>query len=135
MAKSKKGISERAIDRLEERGALKKIRAEMKADVMQCLVDMEEAGEIPSDLRIKRFSPTEEEDKKAIKLIHQYLVHHHFVFSAACLKHEVNWGIPPADVNEGRKSDLAERVAAHPDDEEEELPERGKFSSGSNPDH
>jgi hypothetical protein len=72
----KANLSDRALERLEEKGFLKHIRAEMKAEVLQCLVDMEEAEEIPSKYRIRRFSPTEPEDQAAIKVIYQFLVHH-----------------------------------------------------------
>jgi hypothetical protein len=102
-------MSARAIERLEQKGFLKHIRAEMKADVMQCLVDMEEAEEIPSKYRIKRFSPTQSDDQEAIKMIHQFLVHHGFTFTAACLKHEVNWPLPLQNVGE-RCSELARRI-------------------------
>jgi hypothetical protein len=129
MSKAKKSISERAVDRLEEQGFLKHIRAEMKADVMQCLVDMEVAGEIPSELRIKRFSPTEEADENAIKIIHQYLLQHGFTHSLACLKHEVNLeNFPPAEVNETTQtSDLAERIEAKYPDEGGESNEEKRY--------
>jgi hypothetical protein len=112
-------ISARAIERLEEKGFLKHIRAEMKADVLQCLVDMEEAEEIPSKYRIKRFSPTQSDDQEAIKIIYQFLVHHGFTFTAACLKHEVNWNLPPQYVNE-KRSELAQRIYSQTQLPEEE---------------
>jgi hypothetical protein len=40
MSKAKKPMSERAVDRLEEKEYLKNVRAVMRAEVMKCLVDL-----------------------------------------------------------------------------------------------
>jgi hypothetical protein len=56
MACAKKGFRKHAVERLEEKGYSMSVRAETKAEVMKCLVDMEEAGEILRNLRIKRYS-------------------------------------------------------------------------------
>jgi translation elongation factor EF-Ts len=111
MSGAKKSLSERAMDRLEEKGYLKKIRAEMKANIMDCLVEMEESGEIPSAVRIKRYTPADEDDQEAIKAIYQFLVQHKLDFTANCLLKEVNWDIPEVVRNE-EYSDLADRILA-----------------------
>jgi hypothetical protein len=53
---ARKGISERAVDGLETHGHLMTVRAEMKAEAIKSLVDLEEAGKIPPSLRINRYT-------------------------------------------------------------------------------
>jgi hypothetical protein len=62
MAGAKKGISKRPVERLDEKDYLMSVRAEMKVEVMKCLVEMEQAGEIPTNLSIKRYSPPDPEN-------------------------------------------------------------------------
>jgi hypothetical protein len=111
------------MDLLEEKGYLRKIRAEMKADIMDCLVAMEEAGEIDPTVRIKRYTPTDEEDQNAIKAIYQFFRQHNLQFSARCLEKEVNWEIPPAAANPDYSS-LADRILAEPPEPQEEEEEK-----------
>jgi hypothetical protein len=107
-------MSERAVERLEEKGYLKSIRAEMRSEVLKCLVDMEEEGLIPADLRIKRFSPIEMEDKEALAYVLQFLAHHGLTHTRNCLINEVNADIPPRAVNESQ-SDIARLIATRAD--------------------
>ncbi|OHT13565.1 hypothetical protein TRFO_03318 [Tritrichomonas foetus] len=111
MTKARKGISERAVERLEEKGYLMSIRAEMKAEVMKCLVEMEEQGEIPPHLRIKRYTPTDDGDYQALAFIAEFLRFHGLENSLTCLKAEVNGDIPPMR-NGDRQSELAAAIAA-----------------------
>jgi hypothetical protein len=121
MSRGKKGMSERAIERLEEKGYLKSIRAEMRAEVLKCLVDMEEEGLIPADLRIKRFSPVDPEDTEALAYVLQFLAHHGMTQTKNCLLNEVNAEIPFRPVN-SQRSDIAALISARAeaDDEDDE---------------
>jgi hypothetical protein len=114
-------MSERAVERLEEKGYLKSIRAEMRAEVLKCLVDMEEEGLIPADLRIKRFSPIDPEDTEALAYVLQFLAHHGMTHTRNCLLNEVNAEIASRPVNNER-SDIARLIGARtePDADEEE---------------
>ena len=103
MSRTKKGISERAVERLEEKGYLMSIRAEMKAEVMKCLVEMEEQGEIPRHLRIKRYTPPDEENKLAIAYIAEFMRHHSLTSSLQCLQAEVNGDIAQIEAAQGGK--------------------------------
>jgi hypothetical protein len=114
MARGKKGMSERAVERLEEKGYLKSIRAEMRAEVLKCLVDMEEEGLIPADLRIKRFSPVEAEDTEALAYVLQFLAHHGMVHTKNCLLNEVNGDIPFRPVTD-KQSDIAHLILSRAD--------------------
>jgi hypothetical protein len=49
MVRAKKGISERAVERLEQKGYLKTVRAEMKAEAMKCLSKGRGWGDNPQD--------------------------------------------------------------------------------------
>jgi hypothetical protein len=112
MTGAKKTMSERAVDRLEEKGYLKNVRAEMRAEVMKCLVDMEEQGEIPSDLRIKRYTPESEELKQILRYIHEFLILHSMKHTLVCLEREVNWPIEALPIRRGNvKSIIAEAIA------------------------
>ena len=109
MNKKKKGISERAIDRLEENGYLMSIRAEMKAEVMKCLVEMEDQDEIPPNLRIKRYTPTSDESMTALAYVEEFMKFHGLENSLTCLKAEVNAEIPT--IRSGKsQSKLAEAI-------------------------
>lgn len=118
MTKARKGISERAVERLEEKGYLMNIRAEMKAEVMKCLVEMEEQGEIPPHLRIKRYTPNEEEDYQALAYIAEFMRFHGLENSLICLKAEVNADIPT--IRAGHKqSELAAAIQAKTQESDE----------------
>ena len=110
MSRAKKGISERAVERLEEKGYLMTIRAEMKAEVMKCLVEMEEQGEIPRHLRIKRFTPPDDENKQALAYIAEFLRFHGLECSLTCLQAEVNGDIPNLRGGGGQRSELAQAI-------------------------
>jgi hypothetical protein len=90
MAGAKKTMSERAVDRLEENGYLKLVRAEMRAEVMECLVELEEKGGIPSEIRIKRYTPETDDVKKILEYIQEYLAANKMTHTLRCLVHEVN---------------------------------------------
>lgn len=109
MSRTKKGISERAVERLEEKGYLMSIRAEMKAEVMKCLVEMEEQGEIPRHLRIKRYTPSDDENKQALAYIAEFMRFHGLENSLTCLQAEVNGDIPNLRGG-GNMSELAQAV-------------------------
>ena len=109
MSRAKKGISERAVERLEEKGYLMSIRAEMKAEVMKCLVEMEEQGEIPRHLRIKRYTPSDDENRQALAYIADFMRFHGLENSLTCLEAEVNGDIP-ALRGDGKMSELARAV-------------------------
>jgi hypothetical protein len=95
MARAKKGISERAVERLEQKGYLKTVRAEMKAEAMKCLVEMEEAGEIPSHLRIRRYDPQDEENKQALSYVLEFLRFHGMTHTIECFTREIAGPIEP----------------------------------------
>jgi hypothetical protein len=110
MAQGKKGISERAVERLEEKGYLMSVRAEMKAEVMKCLVEMEEAGEIPSHLRIKRYSPPDELNKEVLGYVLEFLKFHQMTNAVECLVREVNGEIAVPQ-NSARDLSLVAQIA------------------------
>lgn len=123
MRQTKKGISERAVERLEEKGYLMSIRAEMKDEVMKALVEMEEQGEIPPNLRIKRYSPTDHENLQALAYVAEFLRFHGLEHSYNCLKNEVNGEIPNLRGG-GEQSELALAIkmkAEESDDSENPL--------------
>jgi hypothetical protein len=91
MSRPRQGISERAIDFLESNGYLNSVRAQMKAEVMKSLVELEEAGEIPSDLRINRYTPSDELNQQAISYVLEFLKFHNLNNSVESLIREVNW--------------------------------------------
>jgi hypothetical protein len=79
---------------------------------MKCLVDMEEQGEIPSDLRIKRYTPESDELKQILRYIHEFLTLHSMKHTLVCLEREVNWPIDPLPIRRGKaKSVIAETIA------------------------
>jgi hypothetical protein len=102
---ARKGITDRAVDWLEEKGYLMSIRAEMKAEVMKSLVELEEAGEIPPSIRISRFTPTDDINKQAIAYVLEFLTFHKLNHSIICLTNEVNDTIETL-TNEGENSSL-----------------------------
>jgi hypothetical protein len=118
MARAGRGISERAVERLEKKGYLMSVRAEMKAEVMKCLVEMEEAGEIPTNLRIKRYSPPDAENQQALAYVAEFLRCHGLTHSYECLFHEVNAEIviPP---NGSNTSLLAQAIQRKTQDEDD----------------
>lgn len=116
MSRAKKGISERAVERLEEKGYLMSIRAEMKAEVMKCLVEMEEQGEIPKHLRINRYTPADDENKQALAYIAEFMRFHGLDSSLTCLQAEVNGEIPTLRGG-GNRSELAEAIMTRGQDD------------------
>lgn len=109
---SAKGISEQAVDRLEETGYLMNVRSEMKAEVMKCLVQMEDQGELPPHLRVKRFAPTTEEDANALAYIAEFMKFHGLDHSLECLKAETKGEIMNLKSG-GSQSELAQAIATH----------------------
>jgi hypothetical protein len=95
MARAKKGISERAVERLEQKGYLKAVRAEMKAEAMKCLVEMEAAGEIPSHLRIRRYEPKDDDNKQALSFVLEFLRFHGLTNTIECFTREISGPIEP----------------------------------------
>ena len=118
MTKARKGISERAVERLEEKGYLMSIRAEMKAEVMKCLVEMEEQGEIPPHLRIKRYTPNDDADYQALAFIAEFLRFHGLENSLTCLKAEVNGDIPVIKSGD-KQSEIASQISTKGQDSDE----------------
>lgn len=64
----------------------------MRAEVMKCLVEMEELGDIPSDLRIKRYTPETKEDKEILTFISEFLRLHGLKNTHICFENEINPG-------------------------------------------
>jgi hypothetical protein len=123
MTKPKKGISERAIEFLEDNGYLSSVRAQMKAEVIKALVELEEAGEIPPSLRINRYTPPDDLNKEAIAYVLEFLNHHKLTNSAICLVNEVNLVAKGQETpqiekkeNEGEFSLLAQKIDGGADD-------------------
>jgi hypothetical protein len=56
---------------------------------------MEEAGEIPSHLRIKRYTPPDEANNEALGYVLEFLRFHGMAHTAECLLREVNGEISP----------------------------------------
>jgi hypothetical protein len=106
---ARKGISERAVDWLEKIGYLQNVRAEMKAEVMKALVELEEAGEIPPSLRIKRYTPSDDINKQALAYVLEFLNFHGLGKSIACLQNEVNAPIESLDSGDG-SSLIAQKI-------------------------
>jgi hypothetical protein len=121
MTRQKKGISERAVERLEEKGYLMTIRAEMKAEVMKVLVEMEEEGAIPQHLRIKRYSPASSDDTEALALIAEFLRYHGLNHSVTCLLNEVHGEIPNRHGSGGKQSELAAAIQKKADEDRDGL--------------
>jgi hypothetical protein len=110
MSRPRQGISERAIDFLEGNGYLNSVRAQMKAEVMKSLVQLEEAGEIPPDLRINRYTPSDDLNKQAISYVLEFLKFHELSNSVESLIREVNWE-PISEVeNNGDHSLVAQKL-------------------------
>jgi hypothetical protein len=96
------------------------VRAEMKAEVMKCLVDMEEAGEIPPQLRIKRYTPPDEHNMQAIGYILEFLHFHQLTHTAECLKREVNAEVDAPTNPEPELSLIAQAIRQKtPEDDDE----------------
>ena len=109
MKKGAKPLSEQAVEYLEKQGYLMQIRAEMKDEVMKCLLELEEKNEIPTHLKIKRYTPESDEDVQALSYIADFLRFHNLEHSLNCLKAEVNGDIPTirSDINQ---SNLASAI-------------------------
>jgi hypothetical protein len=122
MSRAKKGISERAVERLEEKGYLMSVRAEMKAEVMKCLVEMEEAGEIPPHLRIKRYTPPDEPNQQALGYVLEFLRFHGLTNTAECLIREVNAEIEPLGNAEPALSLVAQSIREKAPEVDDSIP-------------
>jgi hypothetical protein len=85
---------------LEENGYLTSVRAEMKAEVMKCLVEMEEAGEIPPHLRIKRYTPPDEVNAQALGYVLEFLRFHGMTSTVECLVPAVNAEIEAPEIDD-----------------------------------
>jgi hypothetical protein len=119
MTRPRQGISERAVDFLENNGYLNSVRAEMKAEVMKSLVELEEAGEIPPSLRISRYTPPDDLNKQAISFVLEFLKFHKLGHSIESLIREVNWEPIDELKSEGEFSLLAQKIdEAAPEDGE-----------------
>jgi hypothetical protein len=116
---SKKGITDRAIDSLEENGYLSNVRAEMKAEVIKALVELEEAGEIPPSLRISRYTPVDTANKEALGYVLEFLKFHKLDKAAACLANEVNGEIPEVG-NSADSSLIAQKVTTQEEADQED---------------
>jgi hypothetical protein len=105
-------ISEKAVERLEDKGYLKNVRAELRAEVMKCLSDMERNHEMPDDIRIKRYSPPTEEAKQVLAYISEFLRFHGLKNTHTCFEREVevDGRIDLIPLKKGRTT-LSERVS------------------------
>jgi hypothetical protein len=110
MTRARQGISERAVDFLEANGYLNSVRAEMKAEVMKSLVELEEEGQIPPSLRISRYTPPDDLNKQAIAFVLEFLKFHKLNNSVESLVREVNWDKIDEITNEGAVSLLAQKI-------------------------
>ena len=110
MSRKGKGISEQAVERLEEKGYLMNVRAEMKDEVMKCLVEMQDRGEIPPHLRINQYTPPDDENAQALAFVAEFLRYHGLEHSLNCLKAEVNGEIMGLR-GSGYQSQLATAIA------------------------
>jgi hypothetical protein len=93
----RKGISERAVDWLEKIGYLQHVQADMKSEVMKALVELEELGEIPPSLRIKRYTPSDDLNKQSLAHVLEFLNYHGLKKTIVCLQNEVNCRIESLD--------------------------------------
>jgi hypothetical protein len=109
MAKPRQVISERAIDFLENNGYLNSVRAEMKAEVITSLVELEEDGKIPPSLRINRYTPSDDLNKQAIAYVLEFLTFHKLSNSIKCLIREVNGDIETLPLS-GQSSLVAQKI-------------------------
>ena len=97
-------LNEQAQSRLEETGYLRKIRAEMKAEVMKTLVDIEEDGQLPPTLKVKRYEP-DDDNANALAYVAEFFRFHRLDAAFDCLTAEVKGPIMklrdhPADHSE-----------------------------------
>jgi hypothetical protein len=111
MSKPRQGISERAVEFLEGNGYLSNVRAEVKAEVIKSLVELEEAGEIPPSLRIDRYTPPDDLNKQAIAYVLEFLKFHKLGHSVECLTREVNGDIEALPLS-GKFSLVAQNIGA-----------------------
>lgn len=82
-------VNTQAAERLEQTGFLRKIKAEMKANVIDTLVKMEENKELPEDLKVKRFTPNDSQED-ALSYVGEFLKFHNLESTFKCLQAEVN---------------------------------------------
>jgi hypothetical protein len=80
---------------------------------------MEEAGEIPPILRIKRYTPPDDTHTRAIGYILEFLRFHELSHTAECLTREANAGLEvPANLH-ADLSLIAQAIRLKTPDEEE----------------
>lgn len=99
-------LNEQAAAHLEETGFIRKIRAQMKAEVMKTLVDMEEEGELPKNLKLKRYEP-DDPNANALAYVAQFLRFHGLTAAYDCLISEVNGPVMILRSSEIEHSELA----------------------------
>jgi hypothetical protein len=99
-------LNEQAAARLEETGFIRKIRAQMKAEVMRTLTDMEEEGELPKNLKLKRYEP-DDPNANALSYVAQFLRFHGLTATYDCLVSEVDGPIITLRGSESEHSELA----------------------------
>ena len=99
-------LNEQASQRLEETGYLRKIRAQMKAEVMKTLVDIEEDGQMPSTLKVKRYEP-DDDNANALAYVGEFFRFHGLNAAFECLCAEVNGPIMKTREESDEHSELA----------------------------
>jgi hypothetical protein len=105
-------MSERAVERLEEKGYLKNVRSELRVEVLKCLIEMEEQGEIPADLRVRRYTPEGDDQKQILVLIHEFLRFHSLKNTLACFEREINTAIDSPPLKRGKTTTTIADVVA-----------------------
>lgn len=81
-------LGQKAVSKLEESGFLRKIRSELNAEVIGILAEMEEKGELPEKLQLKRFTPNEDEALE-LSYIAEFLNHHNLTNTLRVLQKEI----------------------------------------------
>ena len=99
-------LNEQASSRLEETGFLRKVRAQMKAEVMKTLVDIEEDGQLPSTLKVKRYDP-DDDNSNALAYVGEFFRFHGLEATFDCLCAEVNGPIMKTRNGTDNHSELA----------------------------
>ena len=102
-------LNEQAAARLEETGFIRKIRAQMKAEVMKALVEMEEEEQLPKNLKLKRYEP-DDPNANALAYVAQFLRFHGLTAAFDCLTSEVNGPVMILRGNGDEHSELAHAI-------------------------
>ncbi|EAY17347.1 hypothetical protein TVAG_319420 [Trichomonas vaginalis G3] len=102
-------INTQAAERLEKTRFLRKIKAEMKANVIETLVSMEENNELPKDLKVKRYTPNDE-TADALSYIGEFCAFHNLTNTLKCLRAETNGDIMVLRTAGNEKSKLARAI-------------------------